>query len=225
MMMKSRVILGLCGALALSACETQGPDYGPQGGAYRGDPNARAKSGAVIGALSGAVLGAAIADDNQTQGALIGAGVGALTGAVIGNDLDKQAAELRGSLNSNVGVTRVGDSLVVNMPQDVLFAVDSATLRPDLTNDIRTVASSLLRYPNTQIEVVGHTDNTGAAAYNQDLSQRRAVSVANVLRSSGVPDSRISAYGRGEDAPIATNQTPQGQAQNRRVEIVIRPNR
>lgn len=218
-MMKSRVLLGMCGALALSACETQ-----PTGG-YRGDPNARAKSGAVIGALSGAVLGAAIADNNQTQGALIGAGVGALAGAAIGNDLDKQAAELRQSLNSNVGVTRNGDSLVVNMPQDVLFAVDSATLRPDLTNDIRTVAQSLLRYPNTGIEVVGHTDNTGSAAYNQDLSQRRAVAVADVLRSSGVPNNRISAFGRGEDAPIATNLDPAGQAQNRRVEIIIRPNR
>ena len=218
MMMKSRVLLGMCGVLALSACETD-PNR------YPNDPNARAKNGAVIGALSGAVLGAAAADNNQTQGALIGAGIGALAGAAIGNDLDKQAAELRGSLNSNVGVTRVGDSLVVNMPQDVLFAVDSATLRPDLTSDIRTVANSLLRYPNTQIEVVGHTDNTGTAAYNQDLSQRRAASVAEVLRSSGVPSNRITTYGRGEDAPIATNQTPQGQAQNRRVEIVIRPNR
>lgn len=218
MMMKSRVLFGLCGALALSACET-GPN------AYPNDPNARAKGGALIGALSGAAIGAAIADDNQTQGALIGAGVGALAGAAIGNDMDKQAAELRSSLGAGVGVTRVGDYLVVNMPQDVLFAVDSATLRPDLTRDIRTVASSLMRYPNTRIEVVGHTDNTGSAAYNQDLSQRRAVAVAEVLRSSGVPSARISAYGRGEDAPIATNLSPEGQAQNRRVEIIIRPNR
>ncbi len=217
-MMKSRVLLGMCGVLALSACEVD-PN------AYPDDPNRRAKNGALIGALSGAVLGAAVADDNQTQGALIGAGVGALTGAAIGNDLDKQAAELRQSLNTNVGVTNFGDYLVVNMPQDLLFAVDSATLRPDLTADIRTVASSLLRYPNSAIEVVGHTDNTGSAAYNQDLSQRRAVSVAEVLRASGVPGGRISTYGRGEDAPIATNQTPQGQAQNRRVEIIIRPNR
>lgn len=218
-MMKSRVLLGLCGALALSACET--PPGGYDGGV---DPNARAKSGALIGALSGAVLGAAIANDNQTQGALIGAGVGALAGAAIGNDLDKQAAELRGSLNSNVGVTRVGDTLVVNMPQDLLFAIDSASVRPDLANDLRTVADSLNRYPNTRIEVVGHTDNTGAAAYNQDLSQRRAASVAQVLQSSGVSGARISAYGRGEDMPIATNLNPQGQAQNRRVEIIIRPN-
>jgi len=217
-MMKTRVLLGMCGALALSAC-----DVDPN--AYPNDPNARAKSGALVGALSGAVLGAAIADDNQTQGALIGAGVGALAGAAIGNELDKQAKELRGSLNSRIGVTNHGDYLVVNMPQDLLFAVDSATLSTSLIRDLQTVSTSLLRYPNSRIEVVGHTDNTGSAAYNQDLSQRRASSVADVLRQNGVPGARISAYGKGEDAPIATNLTPEGQAQNRRVEIIIRPTR
>lgn len=215
-MTKTPILLGLCGVMALSACEVD-PN------AYPDDPNARARNGALIGAISGAVLGATTADNNKTKGALIGAGVGALTGAAIGNELDKQAAELRGSLSSGVGVTNYGDYLVVNMPQDVLFAVDSATLRPDLTRDIKTVASSLIRYPNSRIEVIGHTDNTGSAAYNQDLSQRRAVSVANVLRESGVPNARIAAFGRGEDAPIATNLNPQGQAQNRRVEIIIRP--
>lgn len=215
-MIKTPVFLGICGALALSAC-TVDPN------AYPDDPNARAKNGALVGALTGAVLGASVADDNKTKGALIGAGLGALTGAAIGNELDQQASELRGSLSAGVSVTNYGDYLVVNMPQDVLFAVDSATLRPDLTNDIRTVATSLIRYPNSRIEVVGHTDNTGSAAYNRDLSQRRAASVANVLRDSGVPNARISAFGRGEDAPIATNLTPQGQAQNRRVEIIIRP--
>jgi len=215
-MIRTPIFLAITGAVALSAC-TVDPN------AYPDDPNARARNGALIGALSGAVLGATTAENNKTKGAVIGAGIGALAGAAIGNELDKQAAELRGSLSSGVSVTNYGDYLVVNMPQDVLFAVDSATLRPDLTNDIRAVATSLIRYPKSRIEVVGHTDNTGSAAYNQDLSQRRAVSVANVLRSSGVPDARISAYGRGEDAPIATNLTPQGMAQNRRVEIIIRP--
>jgi outer membrane protein OmpA-like peptidoglycan-associated protein len=109
------------------------------------------------------------------------------------------------------------------MPQDVLFATDSAILRADLTRDIKAVAANLIRYPNSRIEVAGHTDNSGSAAYNQDLSQRRAVSVADVLRQSGVPNARITAYGRGEDAPIASNQSPAGRAQNRRVEIIIRP--
>jgi outer membrane protein OmpA-like peptidoglycan-associated protein len=111
------------------------------------------------------------------------------------------------------------------MPQDLLFAVDSAAVRPDLRADLSAVASSLLRYPNSRIEVIGHTDNTGAAAYNQDLSQRRAVSVAGVLREGGVPGARIAAFGRGEDQPIASNLTPEGRAQNRRVEIIIRPTR
>jgi outer membrane protein OmpA-like peptidoglycan-associated protein len=109
------------------------------------------------------------------------------------------------------------------MPQDLLFATDSASVRPDLTYDLKTVAASLLKYPNSRIEVIGHTDNTGSAAYNQDLSQRRAVSVANVLRESGVPNGRMAAFGRGEDEPIATNLTAEGRAQNRRVEIIIRP--
>ena len=96
-------------------------------------------------------------------------------------------------------------------------------MRPDLRSDLNTVASSLLKYPNSRIEIIGHTDNTGSAAYNQDLSQRRAVSVASVLRESGVPGGRIAAYGRGEDQPIASNLTPEGRAKNRRVEIIIRP--
>lgn len=215
-MFKTPVLLGICGALALSACT-------PDPNAYTDRPNARATNGALIGALSGAVLGAAAADDNKTQGALIGAGIGALAGAAIGNELDKQAAELRGSLNSRIGVTNNGDFLVVNMPQDLLFAVDSATLSSGLTRDLQAVAGSLIRYPNSRIEAVGHTDNTGTAAYNQDLSQRRASAVADVLRQNGVPSGRLSAFGRGEDAPIATNLTPEGQAQNRRVEIIIRP--
>ncbi len=110
------------------------------------------------------------------------------------------------------------------MPQDLLFATDSATLRLDLIRVRQAVGRAQLKYPNSTVQVVGHTDNSGSAAYNQDLSQRRAVSVANVLRESGVPNGRISAYGRGEDQPIASNLTPAGRAQNRRVEIIIRPN-
>ena len=109
------------------------------------------------------------------------------------------------------------------MPQDVLFATDSATLRPDLTYDLRAVAGSLNRYPDSSVEVIGHTDNSGAAAYNQDLSQRRATSVAQVLRDAGVQGNRLAAYGRGEDQPVASNLTPEGRAANRRVEIIIRP--
>jgi len=215
-MMKTTLILAAASTLALTACVDPN--------AYPNDPNARTRSGAVLGGLIGAAAGIATAGDgDELKGAIVGGALGAGTGALIGADLDRQAAELRGSLNSNISVTNTGDYLVVNMPQDLLFATDSATVRSDLTADLRTVAASLLKYPNSRIEVIGHTDNTGTAAYNQDLSQRRAVSVSGVLRESGVPGGRLSAYGRGEDQPVASNLTPEGRAQNRRVQIIIRP--
>jgi outer membrane protein OmpA-like peptidoglycan-associated protein len=220
MMMKTPLILAASGALLLTACVGVDPN------AYPNDPNARTKNGAVIGGLLGAAAGAATAGDgDEFKGAVLGGALGAGTGALIGADLDRQAAELRGSLNSNISVTNTGEYLVVNMPQDLLFATDSAAVRPDLRADLSTVASSLLRYPNSTIEVIGHTDNTGSAAYNQDLSQRRAVSVASILRENGVPGGRVAAFGRGEDQPVASNLTPDGRAQNRRVEIIIRPTR
>ncbi|WP_137111755.1 OmpA family protein [Rhodobacter sp. SY28-1] len=218
MMMKTPLILATAGMLALTACVDPN--------AYPDDPNARTKNGAVIGGLLGAAAGAATArDGDEFKGAVLGGALGAGAGAIVGADLDRQAAELRGSLNSNISVTNTGEYLIVNMPQDLLFATDSASVRSDLRRDLNTVASSLLRYPNSRIEVIGHTDNTGSAAYNQDLSQRRAVAVAGVLRDAGVPGGRLAAYGRGEDQPVASNLTPEGRAQNRRVEIIIRPTR
>lgn len=216
MIMKTPVILAAASALVLSACVDPN--------AYPDDPNVRAKNGAIVGGLLGAATGVAVADDgDEFKGAIVGGALGAGAGALIGANLDRQAAELRGSLNSNISVTNTGEYLIVNMPQDLLFATDSASVRPDLRADLGAVASSLLRYPNTRVEVIGHTDNTGSAAYNQDLSQRRAVAVSQVLRDNGVPGGRLSAYGRGEDQPVASNLTPEGRAKNRRVEIIIRP--
>jgi len=215
-MMKLPLVLAFGSVLITTACVDPN--------AYPDDPNARTKNGAIMGGILGAAAGVAVSDgDDKLKGALLGAALGAGTGALIGQNLDQQAAELRSQMSPGVTVTNQGGYLVVNMPQDLLFATDSATLRPDLNADIRAVASSLLKYPNSRIEVVGHTDNTGAAAYNQDLSQRRASSVAAVLLNSGVPSGRVSAYGRGEDQPIASNLTAEGRAQNRRVEIIIRP--
>jgi outer membrane protein OmpA-like peptidoglycan-associated protein len=214
MMMRTPLMLASASLLALTACVN--PVVSP------GDPNARAKTGAITGGLIGAVLGGSGGDESLGR-AVAGGVIGAALGGAIGATLDQQAAELRGSLDSDISVTNTGEYLIVNMPQDLLFATDSAALRPDLTGDIKTVAASLLRYPNSRIEVIGHTDNTGSAAYNQDLSQRRAVSVANVLRETGVPNGRLTAYGRGEDQPIASNASVDGRAQNRRVEIIIRP--
>jgi outer membrane protein OmpA-like peptidoglycan-associated protein len=218
MQFKTPVLLSVIALMGLTACVDPN--------AYPDDPNARAKNGAIMGGIIGAVAGASQKGDDKLAKAVIGGAIGAAAGGVIGASLDQQAADLRGSLgNQNISVTNNGDYLVVNMPQDVLFATGSAALRPDLTRDLKAIAANLIRYPNSQIEVVGHTDNTASAALNQDLSQRRAVSVADVLRGSGVPNARITAYGRGEDQPIASNLSESGRALNRRVEIFIRPNR
>lgn len=204
---------GAVAVLALGACTNPG-----------GTGTNRTQDGAAIGAVLGGLFGATAGKGNQLGQAAAGALVGGAIGGLIGADLDRQAAELEGSMSNGVGVVNTGSELVVTMPQDVLFATDSASLRPDLRQDLNTLAASLLRYPNTRIEVVGHTDNVGEALYNQNLSQARANSVASVLMGAGVPPSRIVAYGRGEDQPVASNLTAQGRAQNRRVEIIIRPN-
>ncbi len=212
------------GALALAGCS----DPSGYNGGYAGGPqdNSRARTGAIAGALLGGVAGSRTRGDSRLLNAAVGAGLGAAVGGSIGTLLDRQAADLRSSVNNpNVAITNTGRELIVTLPQDILFATDSAAVRPDLQYDLQAVAGSLLRYPDSTIVIAGHTDNTGAAAYNQDLSQRRAQSVAFVLEGAGVPRGRIQAFGRGEDQPVASNLTPQGRAQNRRVEIVIRPNR
>ncbi len=216
MQFKTPVILLVAGSFALSGCLDPGPE--PKNG------NTRTQNGALIGAGLGAVFGATReSGSDRVKNAAIGAAIGAGVGAIIGNQLDKQAAELRGSMSDDVKIVNTGDRLVVTMPQDILFDVDSTYVRPGLRSDLGKLAANLRKYPNTTVDVVGHTDNTGAASYNQNLSSRRASAVAAVLMDSGVTPSRVRSYGRGEDEPIATNLTPEGRHQNRRVEIVIRP--
>ena len=166
----------------------------------------------------------AIASDDEFKGAVIGGAIGAAGGAAIGNALDRQEEELRQSLNNDeIQITNTGDRLIVTMPQDILFAVDSFTVAPGLRSDLGKVAQSLQNYPDSTVQVVGHTDNTGEASYNQGLSERRANAVADVLMNNGVPFERIQTFGRGEDQPVASNLSEEGRAQNRRVEIVILP--
>lgn len=181
----------------------------------------RTRTGLGTGAAVGGLLGAAVAGDRAT-GAIVGAGVGALAGGAIGRSLDQQAQELRGTLGDDVTIRRSGNEIILVMPQDILFAIDSAELRPDLTRDLQAISTSLQRYPDTIVVVTGHTDSTGSAAHNQRLSERRAQSVASVLVNSGVSPGRIDTRGAGQTQPIASNETTQGRAQNRRVEIVIR---
>ena len=216
MTLRTPLALSLCSVLALSACVS--PDT---------PPGQNARTGAISGAVLGAALGAATGTGGKEQAtrAVVGGIIGAATGGAIGATLDRQAAELRASVgNPNISVTNMGDHLVVNMPQDLLFATDSAALNATLVRDIQAVGANLVNYPNQRIEVIGHTDNTGPAAWNADLSLRRATAVAQVLIGAGVPASRVTTRGMGEDRPVASNLTPEGRAQNRRVEILIWPN-
>ena len=221
MTMTTKFTLALAaGSLALTtACTDPGMMGGPD------DPDKNTRQGALMGAGLGAALGAITAGSgNRGKGAAIGAVVGAAGGVVAGSILDRQERDLRQSVGNNVQITNTGDRLIVTLPQDILFATDSATLRPDLVSDIRAVAGNLNSYPNSTVQVLGHTDSTGDASYNQNLSNRRAESVALVLVNQGVSANRVLSVGRGESQPVASNLTPEGRQLNRRVEIVILPN-
>ncbi len=219
MTMTTKFTLALAaGSLALTTACT---DPGMIG---NGESN-KTRDGALLGAGLGAALGAITAGSgNRGKGAAIGAVVGAAGGVVAGSILDRQERDLRQTVGNDVQISNTGDRLIVTLPQDILFATDSDTLRPDLVSDIRAVAGNLNSYPNSTVQVLGHTDSTGDATYNQNLSNRRAESVALVLVNQGVSAGRVLSVGRGESQPIASNLTPEGRQQNRRVEIVILPN-
>lgn len=206
--------LAACGLVALSACTDPS----------QLDPNANhTQQGAIVGGALGTVAGLA-ATGGTARGALVGAAAGAGAGALVGNRIDRQAAELRAAMgNDAVVINRVGDNLVVSLPQDILFDIDSTVVRADLSDELRALSQNLNQYPDTRAEIVGHTDDTGSASYNQDLSLRRAQAVATIIMDNGVAPTRVSTFGRGETAPVASNQTEDGRARNRRVDIVIRP--
>lgn len=209
-------LLLAAGSLAfVAACDTAGPN---------GNQNAR--QGALIGAGVGAVTGlihGSSADDRR-RSAILGAAIGAAGGAAIGNQLDKQEEELRASLGNDVGIVNNGQNLTVTLPQDILFATNSTEVSGRSQADLFTLAGSINQYPNTTVNVIGHTDDVGGSDFNQDLSQRRAQAVTSVLINAGVSPARIISTGRGEFQPIATNATAEGRQANRRVEVVITPN-
>ncbi|MEW2918815.1 OmpA family protein [Ruegeria sp. ANG10] len=209
---------GLCSALVLGACTDPGTLNLPS------DPNQNTRQGAILGGLVGAGVGAIANDSDPLLGALAGGAIGAAGGGLVGNQLDKQAAELRQQLaNQGITVTNAGDRLIVTVPNDISFDTDSATVRPALRADLVRVGQNLTRYPNSNIQVIGHTDSDGEASYNQALSERRARSVADILQANGVSSARISTIGLGENRPAASNLTPEGKARNRRVDIEIVP--
>ncbi|SOH92771.1 Outer membrane protein OmpA [Monaibacterium marinum] len=203
----------LLAGMTLTACA--------QGSLTTGE-SANRNQGALLGAALGAAAGQLAGGD--TQGTLIGAAVGAGAGALIGADLDRQEAELRRDLaGSGVGIQNTGDQLIVTLPEAITFATDSADVAPGFQNQLSVLASNLRQFPGSIVRITGHTDSTGADDYNQRLSTRRAQAVSNVLVANGVQQSRLIASGAGESQPIASNDTPNGRATNRRVELVITP--
>lgn len=203
-------------SLALTACTTTNPFTGEN---QLSNTSVGVGAGALLGAAAGALV-----SKNDRKGALIGAGIGALAGASIGGYMDKQEEQLRQRLQSTgVSVTRVGDAIVLNMPGNITFDSESAAINPAFTQVLQSVALVLNEYNQTLIDVNGHTDNTGTQFLNQQLSQQRAQSVADYLVSLQVKPQRMAVQGFADTQPIAPNSTPEGRAQNRRVEIRLVP--
>ena len=217
-MKKSKMIVAGFAALSLvsvSACVTD-PNTGER-------KLSRTAIGGVGGAAAGAQLGGLI---GGKTGRIIGAVGGGAIGGVVGYKMDQQIKELRESTaGSGVDVSEVdaGDAILVNMPDGVTFDVGSATLKPAFRSTLDDVAASLQQYPNSLIDVYGHTDSTGSESFNQDLSERRAQTVSNYITSRGVNSARIRWQGFGETMPVADNSSEEGRRLNRRVEIKIIP--
>ncbi len=217
-MKKSRLLVSSLAAMSLvtvSGCVTD-PNTGEQ-------KISRTAIGGVGGAVLGGLLGGVI---GGKTGRIIGAGVGGVAGGVVGYKMDQQIKELKEqTAGSGVDVTEVdgGNAILVNLPDGVTFDVNSYVIKPAFRNTLDTVANSLQTYPDSLIDVYGHTDSTGSDSYNQTLSERRAQAVSNYLSGRGVSNARIRWQGFGETAPIADNTTEQGRALNRRVEIKIIP--
>ncbi|MDD3798562.1 MAG: OmpA family protein [Novosphingobium sp.] len=217
-MKKSRLFVSSLAALSLvsvTACVTD-PNTGEQ-------KVSRTAIGGVGGATLGYLLGGIIGGRTAR---ILGAGIGGVAGGVIGYKMDQQIRELKEqTAGSGVDVTEVdnGNAILVNLPDGVTFAVDSTTISPSFQHTLDQIANSLKTYPDSLIDVYGHTDSTGSEAYNQDLSERRARSVADYLGMRGVSSARIRWQGFGERYPVASNDTAEGRARNRRVEIKITP--
>ena len=184
----------------------------------------RAAIGGGVGVLGGYLLGDLVGGRNDRTEKIIGAGIGGLAGAGIGAYMDRQEQELRRrTAGTDIRVIRQGDDLVLNMPSNVTFATNEASVQPQFRATLDQVADVLKQYNQTYIDVYGHTDSTGSDSYNLSLSQRRATSVADYLTSRGVQSARLGTRGFGETQPVASNDTEEGKAANRRVEIKLVP--
>ncbi|MEE3936459.1 OmpA family protein [Pseudomonas viridiflava] len=223
MFMSRRLIIAATAVAMLSGCATSNP-YDNQGQAQSsGGMNKTAKYGG-LGALAGAVAGAAIDHNHRGKGALIGAAVVGAASAGYGYYADKQEAALRTSMaNTGVEVQRQGDQIKLIMPGNITFATDSSAIASSFYSPLNNLANSLKQFNQSNIEIIGYTDSTGSRQHNMDLSQQRAQSVATYLTSQGVDQAHLSVRGAGPDQPIASNADANGRAQNRRVEVNLKP--
>jgi outer membrane protein OmpA-like peptidoglycan-associated protein len=222
-MLKRNVVMPYCllaiGMMVLMSCTTLDPYTQEQ-------KLSNASKGAAIGALSGVAVGLITGDNSaeRKKNALILAGIGGIAGGGVGYYMDQQEMKLRQQLEgTGVSVTRIGDNITLNMPGNVTFALNSGDISSSFYPVLDSVGIVLKKFDQTFVEVAGHTDSTGSAEYNQALSVRRAQSVAAYLISRPVRADRLVMVGAGENRPIASNATPEGQARNRRVEITIVP--
>jgi len=217
-MKKSRLVVSSLAVLSLvtvSACVTD-----PNTGEKKVSRTAAVGAG---GTLAGLLLGGLIGGGT---GRIIGAGIGGVAGAAVGYQMDKQIKELKEqTAGSGVDVTETddGQAILVNLPDGVTFDVDSSSLKPQFRATLNDISQSLKTYPDSLVDVYGHTDSTGSDQYNQSLSERRASTVANYMVTQGVSAARVRSQGFGETMPIAGNDTDEGRALNRRVEIKIVP--
>jgi hypothetical protein len=217
-MKKSQIItIGLVVAmLPLSACVTD-PETGNR-------TISKAAIGGIGGALGGYLLGDLVGGRRDRTEKILGAGIGALAGAGVGYYMDEQERKLRQqTAGTGINVIRDGDNLVLDMPSEITFGVDSANIDPGFRNTLDQLASTLTQYEKTYVDVLGHTDSTGSDAYNQALSERRASTVADYLSTRGVQSARLAARGYGESQPKASNLDAAGRSANRRVEIRLVP--
>lgn len=203
------LLLVCCAAVILYACNAT-----------------KAQKGAVIGGAGGAILGSVIgkATGNKTLGTIIGAAVGGTAGAVIGNKMDKQAKEIENDL-PGAKVERVGEGIVVEFNEKILFDFAQSTLGDAAKVNLDKLVTVLQKYPDTDIEIQGHTDTRGTDEYNMGLSERRANTVADYLKQKGISTARITTKGYGESAPKYSEATADSMAMNRRVEFVITANK
>lgn len=213
-------VLIIISTFGVAACATDS--------AGRRQPMTDAQRGAIIGAATGAVVGG-IASKNRKKGVLIGAVGGGLAGTAVGAYMDRQKQDLEKALapERSAGAIQVeklgGDIVRVTMTDQTAFDFDSAQIKPGFNSTMDKVSNIMNRYGKTHLTIVGHTDNVGTDAYNKSLSERRAQAVAQYFGSQGVIPERLAAEGKGESAPRANNNTPEGRLLNRRVEVYIEP--